>query len=113
MLVNVEEGELFAGFTGLEVGSLQHNDQPLLLLFCNLDKNRCSVNMDFYQNTTCLTEKGNLAIWGYNVYNSKKFSLEQYLGSSSLFNSLTVLTSCNLALLSHHMNVGSEEVHEF
>ena len=40
MLVNVEEGELLAGFAGLEVRPLQHDDQPLLLLLGNLE-NRC------------------------------------------------------------------------
>ena len=38
MLINVEERELLAGFAGLEVRPLQHDDQPLLLLLGNLEK---------------------------------------------------------------------------
>ena len=38
MLVNVEKGELLAGFAGLKVRPLQHDDQPLLLLLGNLEK---------------------------------------------------------------------------
>ena len=39
MLVDVKEGEFLASFAGLEVRPLQHNDQPLLFLLCNLEKN--------------------------------------------------------------------------
>lgn len=36
MLVDVEQGELLAGLAGLEVRTLKHNDQSLLLGLRNL-----------------------------------------------------------------------------
>ena len=59
--------------------------------------------MDFSQSSKLISVKKNSIL-----ETNWKFSCEHYLGSSSLFNRLTFLTSCNLPLLSHHMNVSSQ-----